>query len=373
MDGGFVFLVLLIVVVVIGFSINHSKQVNSAWSQAARSLRLLHDPGGFLAGHRITGTIDGHRVMVDTHTRGSGKSSRTYTRYRVSYPRSLELGMNLSKQGFFSGIAKALGAQDIRVGDPGFDALVVVKGANSAEVLRFLTPNRRSRIRDAMARFEELEIDDFGIQTESAGRESHAHVLIRRVRHLVELAQSLMDENVPAATALPKTPKPAFIPKARAATAPMPAPLPESKTGPTPMVPPEPEPTPSYETCSGHEPPSLLCGTVVGQALFGGKLGTSEIERTFAAEYANRMIMGEGILRHWSPSRFDFVFGSGNFIKATVDMPLGETATYGRRGFQMVLKLPIDSPSPQIGTTCTYQGRLVKAEGLMRQLYVVCE
>lgn len=93
MDGGFLFIFLLIAVGGIAYSIYHSQQVGDAWTEAARVLKLLYAPGGFTQERKLTGKIDGHTVMVETFTRGSGKNSTKCTRYNIGYPQILRLGL----------------------------------------------------------------------------------------------------------------------------------------------------------------------------------------------------------------------------------------------------------------------------------------
>lgn len=90
----------------------------------------------------MSGRYKGYTVEVYTFTKGSGKNSSTWTRFHVNFRKSLGLGLQLKRQGFFSGIAKVFGAQDIEIGDAGFDKAIVVKGARPERVREFMTQAR---------------------------------------------------------------------------------------------------------------------------------------------------------------------------------------------------------------------------------------
>jgi hypothetical protein len=108
----------------------------------------------------------------------------------------------------------------------------------------------------------------------------------------------------------------------------------------------------------------------VGAALFASNRGGADIERRFAAEYAGRDVSVDGILRNAKSTGFDFVLGSGPYLKATVDVALPAGGAAGRNTFQVIARLPEGTEYPAIGGTMSFRGQLVKADGLMRQLYV---
>ena len=130
---GFV-IVALILAIAIPLAIAHNKKTNLAWSDAARTLGLSYRPGGFMQSRRIDGQLNGLRVVVDTFTRSSGKHSTSYTRYRISFPRSLGLGLQLKREGVLSTVTKIFGAQDLQVGDASFDNAMLVKGHDARAV-----------------------------------------------------------------------------------------------------------------------------------------------------------------------------------------------------------------------------------------------
>ena len=357
MDGGIFFLIFLIVIAVIGFSIFHSKQVSEAWSEAARSLGLGYDAGGFGSSRKITGKHEGHVVVVDTFTRSHGKSSTTYTRYSVMHARPLGLGLNLRREGFFTGVAKAFGAQDIQIGDPAFDSLMLIKGADHQAVINFLTPERRNRIRQAFIELDRLEINDTGALLEVTGAASSSQQIVHVIRRLISLCQVMGDAPASVAAAAPVRTAPAtLLVPAAAIAVPKPAPAPE----------PQPQPEP--------EPEPVLTPSEVAMVLFVGDASLAEIEQAFSANFAGLPVEGSGILRDWRPTGYDFDFGAGSCIKATVEVSLAERDSYGRKHAEVVVRLPADAKPAAIGKDFPFAGKLFKVDGLVRRLFIdACE
>lgn len=172
----------------------HGKRVEAAWTDTANKLGLRYEPGGFLAGGRqISGNLNGQFVVVDTISRGSGNSRTTYTRFRVRYPNALGLGLRLTREGFFSGIGKFFGMQDIEVGDQAFDDQVMIKGSDPAAIVQFLTPGRRGLIVRALNSFQGLVIGDERIIWERAGTLTDANQITSTVQRLVTTANHMVD------------------------------------------------------------------------------------------------------------------------------------------------------------------------------------
>lgn len=378
--GGFFFLILLVVIGGIVFSMHQSKQLDDAWGDAARRLGMFHDPGGLLRDRRLTGTIGGFRVVVESFTRGSGKSSSKYTRYRIHYPHSLGMGLHMRRQGVFAGLARAFGAQDIVVGDPKFDEIVIVKGRNQREVVDFLTAARREWVRRVMMDFDDVTVDDEGVQSESSGYEKSSQILVNRVRRLMEFAQQMVvapppigHEVLPVATPVDPV---IWLHEPPPAPPPLPVvPLTQWQQAEPELESYPPERTESIleENATETRGEAWFDAAQVGARLFGTSRGISEVDGVYVAEFADRLVVGNGVLRSAKTTHFDFLFGSGPYIKATVDLPLASTVAGGHHTFQIILRLPEDTKCPQSGDSIAFQGRMMKVDGLMRQLFVAGE
>ncbi|MBW2275925.1 MAG: hypothetical protein JRF63_00450 [Deltaproteobacteria bacterium] len=191
MSGAFFFIIFLVVV---GFIIRHlvkkTKRRVAEWSLAAQSLGLDYTSAGmpFQTGS-IHGECQGVWISVALHSERSGKSSTTYTRYVTQYPERLPLELRLTRQGFFHDVASFFGVQDIEVGDPDFDALVIIKGDDKVAVREFLTTELRQEISSLYAAFERVSIDSGQIVALAHGVTDRHQTLVDAVESLVGAAR----------------------------------------------------------------------------------------------------------------------------------------------------------------------------------------
>jgi hypothetical protein len=193
--NGLLFLAIIGVgAVAISIGIAQSKKTNEAWASVARKLQLVFQPGQLFSRPRISGIHNGCSVLVTTFSRGSGKNQTTYTRFRVSYPQSLDLGLRLTKQGLLAGIGKMFGSQDIEVGDKGFDDAIVVKGRDPERVKEFLTLSRRMRAARFLTTYQGSCIDDLKVEWERRHVERDAAKVERMIERMTSLANHMMDD-----------------------------------------------------------------------------------------------------------------------------------------------------------------------------------
>lgn len=194
MEAIFILLVVVAVAVVIPVVITYNKKTNEAWASAARKLRLRFTPAAFGQRRRMEGEHRGMRVTVDTYTQSHGKSSTTYTRFRVGYPQPLGLDLNLTPEGLFSGLKKAFGSQDIETGDKTFDDAVLVKGRNTRRVVEFLTPARRVRVSRFLKSHKGATIRDDEIRWKRTGLIRTPDGIVAVVQRITDLARCLTGE-----------------------------------------------------------------------------------------------------------------------------------------------------------------------------------
>jgi hypothetical protein len=197
MEAAIVLIIVVMIIIAIPVSMSMSRETNRAWTEAARQLGLRFRPPSFLGKRQMSGAIQGFRVRIDTYSQSHGKSSTTYTRFDVSFPASLGLGLKLTAEGFFSGIAKRLGSQDIEVGDAAFDPGVLVKGHNEAGVIRFLTPARRHRIQRFLTSHRGAVVHDRGLEWRTARLLRDTPTLTATARSMASLAWFLTGDRSP--------------------------------------------------------------------------------------------------------------------------------------------------------------------------------
>lgn len=116
----------------------------SAWAQA-RGGSLVPGRTGFLTQRSSSIVVPhGHAsVAIDTYVVSHGKTSTTYTRARSRFALGFGPSFQVSSEGILSAVGKALGAQDLQLDDPAFDARFVIKGESTAAIAVAWTPRAR--------------------------------------------------------------------------------------------------------------------------------------------------------------------------------------------------------------------------------------
>ncbi len=393
MEGLFA-VVAIVVAVVVSAVVKQSKKTDQIWAQVGERLGLRFTNANLMRPRNLQGKRGDYSIRVDTVTRGGGKNSRRYTRYRIGYP-TLGLGLHIQREGAFTGIAKAFGAQDVEVGDESFDAKALIKAGDPDRVIAFLTPARTARIERAISRYHDVSITDSSITVERRGTESSADTLVATVRDLCEVADVLMDTTVPemklepvseikeevekpvpsmeallaAATPIPKPeppPLPPEIPTQREEVA-----LPPVE--PEPVEEPEPAPVeePEVEPVADEQPP-LDDPAAICDELFRSNRMSNEVTAVFDERFDGRRVRWSGKLVRVEHTNTDLVFGSGEASKARVE--LHEVADdFGSKLVHAAVRLPRevgDALEGRRGEVVSFAGRLVKCDPFMRLLYV---
>ncbi len=172
--------------------VRHSRRADqrweAVWQQVAAQLdgRYVPRAGSWWkrTSRRVEAVIGGHAVCLDHYVVSSGNTHVAYTRTRAatSSPRRL----NVYREGFFSGIAKALGMQDVQVGDAAYDEQFVIKSDDEEWARRVLgQPVRASHLEDPKLL---LRVDKGRVETIASGLELDVDTLVRRLRLTAALA-----------------------------------------------------------------------------------------------------------------------------------------------------------------------------------------
>ena len=382
-------------------------RIDAVWRAAADELGMHFRPGALFASRTIDGHIHGSHVRVDKITKNSGNHSESFTRYRVDHPQPLDLGLKLQREGFFSGVSKFFGTQDIEVGDPTFDDEVVVKGLDPNRVVQFLTPSRRLRVLRLFQSFKNLEIDDRSLTYRSRGVAKVTREIVSTVRRLA-LATSRLSAQTPPDSPLDRaiearregrlddaldhvqaTPASgdAVDPEARMLEGQIleaggrreeAAEVLERASRESPeddeleelareaAAPPEPEAEP--------EPPADAEIQVEAfcQELFAPNVMSFEARRKFDERYKDRSVRWSGKLRQASHYSIDLVFGSTPGTKLVLDLHEFTDGPFGRT-VQAIVQMPeeaLERLQSRIGDEIHFEGSLVSCDPLMRNIYV---
>lgn len=98
------------------------------WSQIAEEYDGVFRDGGFMKKDTVHIIIGDWEILLDHFARSTGKSSIPYTRIRAPFTNVDNLYFKLYRRGFFSGIAKYFGMQDIQIKNEDFDNQFILKG-----------------------------------------------------------------------------------------------------------------------------------------------------------------------------------------------------------------------------------------------------
>jgi hypothetical protein len=120
------------------------KRLEDAWIQAASELggQFTRGESGWLSSKpmSIEATVDGTPVLLDHYAVSNGRSSTSYTRLRARAQTATGFKLSLHEQGVLASVSKALGAQDVEVGDRRFDEAFVVKTNDEGLAKAWLGP-----------------------------------------------------------------------------------------------------------------------------------------------------------------------------------------------------------------------------------------
>lgn len=165
-----------VIVLAVGISYYRRQARQRAWSELAVRTGLTCEPGSFFRPPYVTGVYRGHQLTLDTFTRGSGKSSTTYTRIVLFVNNQSNLYLALYEESIFSKIGKFFGAQDIQVGDEEIDRRFIIKGRPEDSVVRLLNSiGLRQKLLEA--RSLNLEVDGRELHFEKVGVELNVDYL----------------------------------------------------------------------------------------------------------------------------------------------------------------------------------------------------
>lgn len=106
----------------------------------------------------LRGSQGGFDVRVRTYTTGSGKQQTRWTAVEVPAGSRVVADLRVTREGWGTAIAKALGGQDVETGDPAFDPAFRVRAHDPDRARRLLTAEVRLRVQD-VPRFAELRLD----------------------------------------------------------------------------------------------------------------------------------------------------------------------------------------------------------------------
>ena len=132
------------------------------WQQLSREMGARFVEGGFAKPDKVQVTHGEWTVTLDTYAVHTGKTTIVFTRMRAPYVNPDGFRFRVHRRGFFSDIGKALGMQDVEVGQAGFDEDFIIKGTDEGKLRQlFANPKIRELI-DAQKDIDFSVKDDEG-------------------------------------------------------------------------------------------------------------------------------------------------------------------------------------------------------------------
>lgn len=128
------------------------------WRKLSAELQGRYVQGSFWKGDRVEAAHGPWLVTLDQHAVSTGDVVLVYTRLRAPFVNASGFRFRIYRKSVLSALGKALGMQDIEIGDAAFDDAFVIQGNDDAKVRAlFSSP----RIRSLLSAQKDVE---FGIR-----------------------------------------------------------------------------------------------------------------------------------------------------------------------------------------------------------------
>lgn len=146
----------------------------------------------------MEGTVSGLHVVVHVYTTGN-KNKTYWTRYVARFPRP-GTAVSLKRQTGLSAVTKLFGATDTEIGDVEFDDAFMIKEESIDRATHYLTLPRRTLLLKLFSLYREVELSPNQLEIVTRGYESDANNLVTHTRRLISAARVLagINENEPA-------------------------------------------------------------------------------------------------------------------------------------------------------------------------------
>lgn len=377
------------------------EELNKAWHVVGNEMGLTHTASDWSVAPRLEGTVSGSSVTVDIDKRGSGKSQTPYTRFRVGIP-GMGSDLLIKEEGFLSAISRALGSGDIQVGDAEFDRRFHIQGHDAHAVREYLTPRRRVVLRRFFNTHDNSLIEKSALTWAAKGKIKNSGQMIATVEDMLTVAREFQPESQAAAPEpevqtepltpidpAPIEPEPELAAEADADFEAEAEVATESEFASEPEVESEaaeavelaevPEPPEAPEPAAAPEPESVAAAANSGvdlddfcDSVFTPGALSYQATQTFDSRFKGEQASWTGTLQSVEPYSYDFVFGAGKGLRATVQVHQVDGGLTGDGIVRAVVQLPAEFTDLQdrIGDRLRFSGKLVKVDGLMRKVFV---
>jgi hypothetical protein len=287
--------------------------------------------------------------------------------------------LTIKEEGFLSAISKAFGTGDVELGVPEFDRRYSIYGRSANIIRSFLNGRRRTVIDRFFTTHRGTVLKDATLSWSTRGRIRNASQMIATVEDMLTVALALAAEEVvpavgPDATFDELAPiDPAPVADVAPEPEPVREPEPATDTGPELAAEAEPEPEPEPAPVAVSPPPaSAVELDEFCAVMFRPGTMSFEASKTFEQQFKGEQVAWSGVLQSVEPYSYDFVFGAGKGVKATLVIHEVEGGFIGKGEVKAVLQLPASTAGLEgrIGEQVAFAGTLAKVDGLMRKVFV---
>ena len=361
------FWLLVVVGVLVSFGVSgyqkmQARTAREDWAKAAKQLDLTLGSSGH-RGLSMEGTEGKLQVQVEVRK----SSDSIMTQYRVAFP-PLGIGLRLSRESGWQGFVKALGGEDIEVGDAMFDGRFVVK-ANSVEgARRYFTPQRISALNALFDRHPDFAFSNDELKLDVKGMTTDGDEIVATVKDLLVAARTLQpdvdagmlsdDAFVAAAIDSEDTRDQALQKVYDTLDARV------EEEAPEPVQPSVVIDAAAAPVVANHD------GLGVGTALFGDNKLSFEVDRLFAAEYVGSGVDWSGVSKGAAGVRAGNILDDDTDAILEVDLGSIEDDLIGSSTIEAAVALPNGTTLPDRGQPVRFTGTLHAVDGLTKTLFV---
>src|SRR5262245_23935396 len=111
---------------------------NEVWKKLAAEMQGLYISGSFATAPKVEVEHGYWTLTLDTYAVSTGKTVMCFTRMRAPFVNPENFRFRIYRKSVFSDLAKALGMQDIEIGDPPFDDEFIIQSTDEEKLRRLL-------------------------------------------------------------------------------------------------------------------------------------------------------------------------------------------------------------------------------------------
>ncbi|MBN1623746.1 MAG: hypothetical protein JW903_05220 [Clostridia bacterium] len=172
--------------------------LKDVYAGLAAETEALFIPGSFAKSPAVAKQYGNFRILLDTYTVNTGKSSVTYTRMRVPFKRENDIQFKLTRKNIFSGISSLFGMQVIGSYDYDFDDKYIIKG-NDETVVKEIFQNEELRKSIAFQKNLVLKVHPYKEKKSRWSSEIYFQVTgvikdVEKLKNLFHMFMTLIDE-----------------------------------------------------------------------------------------------------------------------------------------------------------------------------------